>query len=410
MCRVERLRRDLAEAEKELRRFDTDYKKTLIYYARTDCLRLATMMYEKLPQELRELVYEYLCVDPDRPIPVGPYYHFRPYDRPYVYPPPSHPDAPSDAPTGWLAYGDEQIGPETPIESVREPHCTSTVWDQNVQVVPELVECISNVHIGQDIGDDDLGNNCKILPDGRVKEEHTHQSPSDMVLPSSHFLDPRYVGPEVSYEMQKMYYARNTFSVCTVDKAIGNFLGRPTDYSILKSVDGPPAGHSPGSVSLSPLYAAENIRKLQIRVKFEHFHLDKPERECSFDDYAYEQRFWLKTCNQLKGLTYYLDRRPKGAVEIEFVIMSQLPNITHGVPIVEHQRACAERDRLYVNFLQCIRNTVYTTIYDHEDVSVKVTHYDPAVAAFPRDLTRLFALTKGQWEYVSTMRSFEPGC
>lgn len=47
--------------------------------ARIDCLRLTDLMYRKLPIELREIVYRFLCIE-DQPIPVGPYYHFRPYD------------------------------------------------------------------------------------------------------------------------------------------------------------------------------------------------------------------------------------------------------------------------------------------------------------------------------------------
>lgn len=46
--------------------------------ARIDCLRLTDLMYRKLPIELREVVYRFLCIE-DQPIPVGPYYHFRPY-------------------------------------------------------------------------------------------------------------------------------------------------------------------------------------------------------------------------------------------------------------------------------------------------------------------------------------------
>ena len=210
------------------------------------------------------MIYEYLCVDPDRPIPVGPYYHFRPYDRLYVYPPTSNPDARSDASMDWLVDDDEA---DNPMEDETESDGTLTGWDHALQVDPELVKRISSLHIQQDINNMELGGNCTILPDGRVKEEHTHKAPSDMVLPSTHFLDPRYVGPEVSYEMQKMYYARNTFSVCTVEKAISHFLGRHTGYSMLKWVGGLAPRHPPDLAPLPPLFAAEHIRKLQVRVK-----------------------------------------------------------------------------------------------------------------------------------------------
>jgi len=38
-------------------------------------------MQKRLPAELREVVYRFLCIE-DRPIPVGPYYHFREYNGP----------------------------------------------------------------------------------------------------------------------------------------------------------------------------------------------------------------------------------------------------------------------------------------------------------------------------------------
>jgi hypothetical protein len=47
--------------------------------AKNECLQLTNMMCLKLPAELREVVYQYLCVE-DQPIPVGPYYHFREYE------------------------------------------------------------------------------------------------------------------------------------------------------------------------------------------------------------------------------------------------------------------------------------------------------------------------------------------
>lgn len=404
-----RLQRELAEAEKERRRFHTDCEKTLIYYARTDCLQLATMMYDKFPQELREMVYEYLCVDPDRPIPVGPYYHFRPYDRPYVYAPAVDADADQDALLDFVV--DEDGKPDMPIDDVTEPHGTPADWGHDeLHLDPELVRRISSLHIQQDMDGVDFGSHCTILPDGRVKEEHTHKPASDMVLPSSHLLDPRYVGPAVSYEIQKMYYARNTFSVCSVEKAISLFLGRHTGYSMPEWTDSLSPSYPPDLGAFPPLFAADYIRKLQIRVKLEHYLQDKLEREYIADRYTYEQRFWLKTCMYLRGLKYYLDRRPKGAVEIEFVVMSQLPDLDRIRPRVHYEEAELERDRIYVNCLECIRSAVYTAMYDYDEVAVKVTHYDPTIVAFPRDISRLFAMTKKQWEYVSRASSCHACC
>lgn len=402
MNRVARLKRQLAEAEEEAKGLQADYLKTIIYYARTDCLQLASMMYEKLPVEVREMVYEYLCVDADRTIPVGPYYHFRPYDKPYVYPP--------EAETDWepepdmleknavIGSASGAPGNSAPIARRRPVN-----WGDELQVDPELVERVSRLHVDEDQEEAALGSNYTILSDGRVKEKHTHKPPSDMVLPSSHFLDHRYVGPLVSHEMQKVYYTRNTFSICTVEDALNSFLGRETCcYSWEKGEDGLSPIHSPSVGDVPPFLAAEHIRRLQVRVKFEHFLQELPMRRCFFDQYAYEQRFLRITWNYLDGLVEYLARRPKGKIEIEFVIMSELPKSDGLMLQDELNDAEVERERYYINFLQCIRNMVYRVMYDNEDTVVKVTHYDAKNWAFPRDITGVFGLTKEQWEYVST--------
>jgi hypothetical protein len=359
------------------------------------------MMYQKLPVEVREMVYEYLCVDPDRPIPVGPYYHFRPYDKPYVYPPPYK-----------TANTHLETAVTEPAVNASRDHAPESCdipasWGDELHVDPALLERISSLSVDHDMDNTESGNNYTVLPDGRVKEEHTHKAPSDMVLPSSHFLDPRYVGPAVSYEMQKMYYTRNTFSICSVENAIDNFLGRHTGYSMQRWVDGRLPSHPPDLGPLPSFFAVEHIRRLQIRVKFEHFLCELPQKEFFLlDRYAYEQRFLHMTWAYLMGLAHYLDRRPKGAIEIEFVIMSQLPDLRSIIPSDDSEDAKLERDRCFINFLQCIRDAVYKTMYDYEDTLVKVTHFDETISVFPRDITRVFALTKEQWEHVRAAFSF----
>jgi hypothetical protein len=75
-----RLRHEYQEALKEDKIAGSAILNGLIHCAAKECLQLANLMYRKLPTELRDLVYRFLCIE-DRAIPVGPYYHFRPYDH-----------------------------------------------------------------------------------------------------------------------------------------------------------------------------------------------------------------------------------------------------------------------------------------------------------------------------------------
>ncbi|OWY50857.1 hypothetical protein AALT_g4143 [Alternaria alternata] len=358
--KIAKLQRELREATKEVRSADLIYRKHVLYYARKDCLQLATMMHQKLPVELRELIYELLCVEPDRPIPVGPYYHFRKYDRPlhdprYRFVPTSrHPYVVSTWPL-----------PSTPADQLRLNH-----------------------------EDEDT-----ILPDGRIKEVHTHKPPSDMALPYSHFLDPRYMGPEIAFEIQKMYYARNTFSVCSVEQGILYFLERDSGYNMVGCNDDGTPKEVPKDLQLPlPVYPREHIQNLQIRVKFEQFHSDMPKDDMTdYDKYAYEQRFLRFTEANLRGLRVFLEHRHEHGINVEFIILTEFP-------IAGDVRTGLAAQCNYVNFLECIRNPVYTMMHDCDHISVKITHYDEGISAFPRNITGIFGLTKEQWEHCGRKR------
>ncbi|EOA87724.1 hypothetical protein ACJQWK_02243 [Exserohilum turcicum] len=371
---VTRLKRQLAQSEKEVLGLDSDYQTRLLCYARAACLELAHRMHQKLPAALRELVYEYLCLDPGRPIPAGPYYHFRSYHVPPVVPPP--PEAALDSHAGWR---------------------------HQTQGTPKPIEHLSGLDVSPDTEDIDLGNDCIVLPDGRIKEEHTHRAPSDMVLPSSPLLDPRYVGPAMSYEMQKMYYTHNTFSLCSVEDGIANFFGHHTGYSMQKW----PQGRRPrlaAALELDPLFfAAEHIRRLQIRVKLEHFFSDMPKDATGVEAYAYEQSFLRSAWSNVQGLGHYLARRPKGGAEIEFVLLT-------GLPCSDSEESRRQCQRCFANFLQCIRSMVYTMMHDCDDVRVTVTHHDDKMSAFPRNITGVFALSREQWEYEKSVQAGGEEC
>jgi hypothetical protein len=115
-------------------------------------------MYNKLPKELRDLVYSYLCLE-DRRVPIGPYYHFRKYE-PFV--------------EGRTEYSDTQYCPR----------------------------------------DGDLQTE---LADGKIRIDHDIYPEGDLVLPKSHIFDPSYMSECVALELLKRYYRSNSFSVCNVE-------------------------------------------------------------------------------------------------------------------------------------------------------------------------------------------------
>jgi hypothetical protein len=420
-----RLKRELREAKEEVRSTDDIYRQHLLYYARKDCLQLANMMHQKLPIELRELVYGFLCVEPDRPIPVGPYYHFRKYDQPFhdpqlripwpddellrsTWPPQRFAD-----PNSYAAY--IRAGGEVEVEigdaSGTQEHSDGSqhaepfrlVDSNDTQMAPELTRLIMKTSISTPADRVKLHDDPDdtILPDGRVKEEHTHKPPSDMVLPYSHFLDPRYVGPAIAFETQKMYYAQNTFSVCSVEQGIFYLLNSDSSKNMVgRRYDGRPK-YVPKDLELKPpVYPRDHIQNLQIRVKLEQFHSDMPQDHFSdFEKYAYERRFLRFTQQNLEGLKGFLHNRSKQRLNIEFVIMTELLDFEEDDP--GWHAKCN-----YVNFLQSIRNWVYRMMYDCGNVSVKITHHDELQFPFPRDITGLFGLTKEQWEHVSIMHAF----
>jgi hypothetical protein len=413
------LKRELDQATKDEAASRWEVEKYIVFYARSDCRQLVGMMQKKLPTELREFVYGYLCVEPDRPIPVGPYYHFRKYDQPFRnFPSEYHP-----SPWGgfgpritWASLeesrrrrnhnsyagrvaaaqmvGDTETGKASDIRPDEATDSQDTDG-KDATTRSEIIERFAQFRVGRnDIDNVSLDEDVIMLPDGRVKEEHDHKPPSDMVLPSSHFLNPRYVGPVISHEMQKMYYTQNTFSVCTVDQGIRNFLGRHSGYSMQKWRDNQ-VPQIPDDLKLEPkFFPSEHVRNLQIRVKLEEFHSNLPEGATDEELYAYEQHFLRFTRKNLQGLNQLTKRQSKLGLNIEFVLMTALPNIDpdeHG--FYTHWN--------FINFLQTIRNSVYRMMYDRVNATVKITHYDEGFSRFPRDITGLFALTKEQWEHVS---------
>ncbi|KAF2849767.1 hypothetical protein T440DRAFT_469164 [Plenodomus tracheiphilus IPT5] len=320
----------------------TEYRTCLIRYARADCLQLATMMLEKLPPELRELVYQFLCIE-DRPILVGPPYHSRKYDK--------------------------EALPESGLVFPSEPHCGADVDDDDEEI--EYEELVSET------------------PDGRLKRDHTYKPPSDMVVPGSHIFNPRYMGPTVSLELQKMYYTSNTFSICTVEQAIRNFLQLPTGYAMRKWRDGKPPA-MPKDLILSPSFLpGDYVRNLQIRIKAEQ--LEFPgvmDITNSGESQAKAEQLLGSISDNLRGLHVPSLLADAHELRIEFVIMLETRTEE-----IHHARLAPPH---FAKLLPAMEETVYTFKHERENCNVRVTLVDEGLSPFPLDYTDKVTWTKAQ--------------
>jgi hypothetical protein len=298
--------------------------------AQSECLELSRSMYNKLPKELRNSVYAYLCLE-DRRIPIGPYYHFRKYE-------------PLEGKE--MEYSDTQFCPR----------------------------------------DGDLKTE---LADGKTRIDHDIYPEEDLVLPSSHIFDPSYMSQDIVLELLKIYYESNSFSVCNVEGGLDE-LCTPI----------------PASSAPSEFVPIDHVRDLQIRMKFEHLKPHcctlKQDPGCFHTNYSFEDESQLRAA--VDTLEAFRTRFLKTSHEmnIEVIIMTDLH--TPG----EDQVAKTNAKASFTNFLQSIRNTIYELLHDRERVSVRVTHQDDGLMAFPKNYTGLFRLTKDQWEYVSQSCMWRP--
>lgn len=312
------------------------------------CLELTKLMSRKLPVELRETIYQYLCNE-DQPIPVGPYYHFRTYRF-----------SPLTRTTRNLEY----LRMDLP-RSVD----TGLLAEMRKADVPNAEQ------------------NFITLPDGRIKYDHSVKRPSNIRMPYDYIFDPRYVGVEIASEAKRFYYSNNTFSLCSLEDGIERFLelGKCTRLTDDGKI---PENQTTKLTMVKPIYF---VHDLQVRIKYEHYNtflgyaLEHPTDE---EEYAFERNF-------LRAMSASLDvlfRLPLSSrtLNLEFVVMTAFD--TKG----------GDERRRFVNLLQALRNTIYRLMHDRENTSIKVIHHDPAVSPFPRNLTRLWSLTREQWELVRT--------
>lgn len=292
--------------------------------AQSECLNFSNLMCKKLPKQLRDLVYNYLCLE-DRRVPIGPYYHFRKYES-FV--------------ERKTEYSDIQYCPRD--------------GDQQTE-----------------------------LADGKTRIDHDIYPEEDLILPKSHFFSPSYMGQDAAFELLEKYYRSNSFSVCNIE---GGLDGLCTVISCSSASPRP---------EFVPL---DHIRDLQLRLKFEHFTDEVSEFEeypgFQIEKIAENESYLRGTVDSLGAFRTRTLQYPH-ELSLEIVLMTDLGRIRGFEGARDHAKA------YFTNFLQSIRNMVYELLHDCEHITVRITHQDDGLMAFPKNYTGLFSLTKEQWQYVS---------
>ncbi|XPS78600.1 hypothetical protein M3J07_010613 [Ascochyta lentis] len=305
----------------------------LVSSARSDCCSLSALMYRRLPREVRDVIYSYICIE-DRQIPIGPYYHFRKYDQV------------------------KQDSEETIDPPKIEPY--SNEW---------YAERWLFAHVDAQT----------VLPDGRIRTDHDVYPQDDFLMPESHIFNPSYMGKEVVFETLQMYYKSNSFSVCNVEGGLDTLC---TSVTL----------NSKSAVDLVPI---NHISDLQIRVKCEHFEIPNYSPDDTLrsrlEGFAEEERLLRRTVDSFAEFRSKVQTSTVPELSIEIVVMSDMKN-------------GSEWDNVYlqariINLLQTIRNCIYELTHDRENTTVRVTHQDDGLMAFPKNYTGLFQLPKERWNY-----------
>jgi hypothetical protein len=323
--RVLQLRREYEQAVQDEQSLASAIEDDLAFHGASECLELTEKMCDMLPVELREMINRFLCIE-EQPIPVGPYYHFRPYSE----------YRPLDGLASALSSGRDQI-------------------------------------------------------------DHTKKPDPTILMPDSHIFNYEYVGLTVAAEMQAAYFTNNTFSICDVEDGIAEFFQGAIflDAGGAIGILNMPEDTSAMSNMRMSVRAFKLVRKLQIRLKLEHFGRatdarDLPPGPIGIREKYAEERNFLR---QSKNALHRLQSLPRGGqpLQLEFIIMTNLSDILR----VE------DRERCFINILEAYRNTFYALKYDHENAIITIIHHDESVSPFPRTLSALWSLTKEQWEHVS---------
>ncbi|KAJ4289237.1 hypothetical protein N0V90_011579 [Kalmusia sp. IMI 367209] len=157
-----RKQQQIQHLQKEKCMLEEQFEKQLLEHAQADCRQLMNLMHTKLPQELKELIYQYLYLE-EAPIPIGTY-HFTTYVP----------------------------------EPLRVEHSRAFLHSEPFVVVPE----------------------------GATKQDHSIERDKNIVFPDSWLLNPAYLGGSAARDASRYYYKSNTFSICTIENALWDFFFR----------------------------------------------------------------------------------------------------------------------------------------------------------------------------------------
>jgi hypothetical protein len=226
-----------------------------------------------------------------------------------------------------------------------------------------------------------------VLPDGRIRTDHDVYPPSDYVMPKNHIFKASYMGENIALETLKFYYTSNNFSICNVDGGLKLLFNHELLTPALER----------SVINFAPI---DHVRNLQIRVKCEHFRVlavspvTVPEHR--IEQFVKEEAFLRHTVESLTDFRHRISNSVPHELNVEIILMSDLTaaDNTGGVGFQEHMYY------RITNLLQTIRNLVYELKYDRKHTTVKVTHQDDGLMAFPKNYTGLFHLTRDEWDYV----------
>lgn len=190
-------------------------------------------------------------------------------------------------------------------------------------------------------------------------------------------------------EIQKVYYAANTFSICSVGSSIHHFLRIPTAH--VRTWDGSKSVNPEAFGSMPYIIPSAHVRSLQVRIKAEHFPVLTSTQTSQLDKAAHEERFYRLLQDDLSGLLSLIAYTAQNRPSIEFIVMTSL----------EGSESSA-RERHILNLLEAMRSTVYSLMHDGDGCTIHITHADDLLSPFGRNVTNVFSLTKEQWYRVST--------
>ncbi|KAF1912772.1 hypothetical protein BDU57DRAFT_521321, partial [Ampelomyces quisqualis] len=289
-------------------------------------------MSQKLPKECIQHILRYLCIE-ERPIPVGPRFHFKQYGK-----------------------------------------ITKTTF------LPHLATALSH---------------------GRTQIDHSETSDSSLLMMDSHIFQREYMGEAGAADALRVYLTNNTFSICNVEDGIAHFFHQGPEVHRMTGFD-----RRPGKQIIEIPSTLTSVRKLQIRVKYEHAYdvwvqgvlLRQGGHLAACEKFANERNF-LRTSNSALSVLLILPQKRvrKKALEIEFIIMTSLQS-KGTPPDFPGDAVDGYYQRAFINLLQALRNTFYTLMYDMGQSKIRIVHHDEDISAFPRDITALWSLTKTQWE------------